>query len=704
MTHQAPGGDLTAAAGNPNLCMSCHQSGGVASSLAFAASEQALPWPGLPSGTNATGTSHRWDANAAGHIAFLGGAATASTGLIMPSGVYTGAYAKTYTISISTAGAAGTARFNWTATTPGGGSGASILTATNVLLDQGVLVSFVNGTGTSFQLNDRWNLYVRSDLRNPTNSLLLAHMANGVVYCSVCHAQHSQAMTPFDPAAPAYTGAGTGNGRHFMRVNNDHDQMCKDCHNARNVTNSLAGSHPVSIITPTNLTHKRPVLLPLEKTTSTIGCLTCHAIHDSPVNDGKLLRLTNSVSVCIDCHTQSDTTSPGAHFAATNSATLWPGGKNGSLMPARTMATDRGSCLNCHAIHGWPDAVNPTNSYPKLLADFEEKQCFTCHGTNDPAVKLVQADFSKARHHPVLDSEQKVGRSVECGDCHNPHMAGSGGLVYSNTATATRNRITNPLKGVSGVAVTYTGLTNFVAPPAANYIALAAATNEYQICFKCHSGYAWGTATPPAGLSPNGTATTPAQTDLAQEFSPANRSGHPIFTGLDNYTNSTAVGSPAKRGLQAAALKAPWNVNIGTQTMMCTDCHNTDAASPAAQGPHGSAAQFILRGPNANNWPNIANSSWTTSWCANCHNNSSTTYHGGNHGGNRCYECHIVIPHGGKVSRLLGANGGGLPARYAYNNTVSTMRLTGITKTTATGYSSGNCGGCNQHSSGTEKW
>jgi len=462
--HLAAGGDLNAVAGNPNLCMSCHQAGGTAANRPFAARDQALPWPGLPAGTNAIGTSHRWDANAAGHIAFLGGATTASTGTIVPSGVYTGAYAKTYTITIATAGAVGSAQFGWTATSPGGGSGANVLTATNVALDQGVQVSFINGSGTSFQLNDRWNLYVRSDLRNPTNTVMRAHMVNGVVYCSACHDQHSQSLTPFDPAAPVYGGAGTGNGRHFMRVNNDHDQMCKDCHNARNVTNSIAGSHPVAITVPADANHKAPTSLPLEKTNATIGCLTCHQVHHSSVSDARLLRLTNNISVCIDCHTQSDTATPAAHLATTNTATLWPGGKNGSLMPARTSPGDSGSCLNCHPVHGWPDAANPTNSYPKLLADFEENLCLTCHGTNGPAVKLVQADFSKTRHHPVANAQQVAGRKVECTDCHNSHQATAGGLNYTTTATATRNRISNPLRGVSGVAVDYTSLGNFVAP------------------------------------------------------------------------------------------------------------------------------------------------------------------------------------------------------------------------------------------------
>jgi len=274
---------------------------------------------------------------------------------------------------------------------------------------------------------------------------------------------------------------------------------------------------------------------------------------------------------------------------------------------------------------------------------------------------------------------------------------GQASTILTLGSTAGTYTVTATAGTLSGSPVTFTAIAN-----ASDYSVAAVATYEYQICFKCHSGYAWLPGSPPNGLSPNGTALTPVETDQAQEFSPMNMSGHPIVTGLDNYPNSITVGG--KKGLLAAAMKAPWNVNVGQQTMSCTDCHNTDAATPAAQGPHGSAAQFILRGPNGNNWPNVQNSAFSTSWCANCHNNSSTTYHGGDHNGNRCYECHIVIPHGGKISRLLGANGGGLPARYAYNNTTSTMRMTGVTKSTATGYSESTCGGCGEHSGGTEKW
>jgi hypothetical protein len=275
-------------------------------------------------------------------------------------------------------------------------------------------------------------------------------------------------------------------------------------------------------------------------------------------------------------------------------------------------------------------------------------------------------------------------------------------LTLGNKAgTYTVTPTSGTLSG-SPVTFTATATTNTGA-----YSVIGAATYEYQICFKCHSGYAWLPGSPPNGMSPNGTATKPVETDCAQEFSPMNMSGHPVVTGLDNYTNSIVVGG--KKGLLAAALKAPWNVNVGQQTMSCTDCHNTDAATPAAQGPHGSAAQFILRGPNGNNWPAV--SSFSTSWCANCHNdtvNGIDGGHGGHHGAS-CYTCHIVIPHGGKMSRLIADRDGTMPARYAYNNSTTSVGMASFTKNAASSYSKGSCRtSCGEHSSGSsttmENW
>jgi nitrate/TMAO reductase-like tetraheme cytochrome c subunit len=314
-----------------------------------------------------------------------------------------------------------------------------------------------------------------------------------------------------------------------------------------------------------------------------------------------------------------------------------------------------------------------------------------------------------------------TNRHVNCLDCHDTHMAGKtkhtvGGANGNAIAT------TSPLYGVSGVGYTGTLPANFAAIPSTNLAKVATATAEYQICFKCHTGWAFGT-TPPTGTSGL------AETDLSQEFNVNNKAAHPVVNTLASQTGSTA------KGLVATQLLAPWNASPGAQTMACSDCHNTDAASTAAQGPHGSAVTFMLKGANKA-WPyTVAGATSGTLFrvstsetglntnnglfCRNCHpqmnSTGSNSLHrnsnitGGQHGNgtpSACVSCHLRIPHGGKVSRLLVTTNA--PARYKVGTSNFAQITKGATKDSysTSGFPSGFKSSCSEHSSGTgnEAW
>lgn len=452
-------------------------------------------------------------------------------------------------------------------------------------------------------------------------------------------------------------------------------------------------------------------------------CAQCHLGH--PGNPFALFTANdNTLCYTSGCHStpsplgvyQGPTTyDASAH--RNSSSMVWPGADAtvDASAPRARMSADWGKCINCHDPHGYN--MDGTGLIPNLLFSREEKVCYVCHD-GSPARTNVKLDFGKAVRHPVVNTDtlRRPGRSVECGDCHNSHAAQGPVHNYSTTATVTRNQIANPgnpakvLSKVSGVQFNWTGLANWGVPGTGNYTAIPpspGATYEYEICLKCHSSYSWGTGTPPTGISTNG-GVTAVETDTAQEFNPNNKSGHPVVTGLDNYPNSVAVGTTPRKGLQTTAMTAPWNVNVGQQTMMCSDCHNSDASSPAAQGPHGSAAQFMLRGANSSNWPNVTLANRNTSWCANCHNLGATQVHTkGDHSSYQCYRCHVVVPHGSKMSRLIADRDGTMPPRYAYQNAVTNVYVTSFTK--ASSYDKNNCRtSCGEHSSGSsatmENW
>jgi hypothetical protein len=405
---------------------------------------------------------------------------------------------------------------------------------------------------------------------------------------------------------------------------------------------------------------------------------------------------------CTKCH-WSDTAqqAAGASLGAVHGSDF-PALLSGPINPNGTPAT-----FTCNRCHG--NATTGTNLSGKDLATDMAKTGGR-HPVNSDNKHNLAAELAPTTlyNNGVFSG---TNRHVNCLDCHSSHAAKSGVHTYSTTATSTRNLASNPLAKVSGVQFNYTGLANFVAPAAANYTWVPAATGatyEYQVCFKCHTGFTFG-ATPPNGLSANGTQATPPETDLAQEFNPGNKSGHPVVVALNSFT-----GNAAPKALTAAVMVTPWNTNVGNQTMLCSDCHNTDAASPAAQGPHGSAVPFMLRDfgvgkPLPSAWPNVTLTNRATSWCANCHTLANAVHTRSNHASTPCYGCHIVVPHGGKMSRLIGDNNSTMPTRYAYSNTLSNMRIQSFTKA-AGSYSESNCqsatSGCSGNHGGaaSENW
>ncbi|OGR96972.1 MAG: hypothetical protein A2V88_02100 [Elusimicrobia bacterium RBG_16_66_12] len=422
-------------------------------------------------------------------------------------------------------------------------------------------------------------------------------------------------------------------------------------------------------------------------TTNRVECTSCHEPHDNTF--GKFLVKSNAnAALCTTCHQKTGYLSS-AH-----------GTSNASYAAADGAQTTVGeySCRNCHRTHG----ASSAQAY--ILRGAEENTCYNCHGSPAlPGAKNIKNLYAKASKHPTesvsgvhinpeLDaSNLKTGkRHSECWDCHNPHRAKAG------THVTPGNAIGDSLLGAWGVEPTYGGgvwqaATSFVRQvfnDTTNY-------KEYQLCFKCHSYYAYA-ATPPAGY-----------TDQSVEYNPSNRSAHPVRNSANAQT-----GAVAPKALAAAQMSTPWNTNTGNQTMTCSDCHGSDVASDP-KGPHGSASQYMLKGPRRH-WPkNAAGALWSlddvknnkNSWaadmfCVNCHPlYSNGTWANNVHGKSNhqrstvyCITCHVVVPHGARRSRLIGYASEPKPYNYGGAGTYDKLVVEGFRKASSpTGYSESNC-------------
>jgi predicted CXXCH cytochrome family protein len=278
--------------------------------------------------------------------------------------------------------------------------------------------------------------------------------------------------------------------------------------------------------------------------------------------------------------------------------------------PAAAGSTDShgivsGQCSACHRGH--------VAKAPNLTKDSEQSTlCFSCHDgqgssknvksqyaltrpANNPAAREYYSheavDTSTATPHTRSELDEFGGlsnRHSECADCHNSHKAGGTDSVSTPDGWDASGRLAgvsgvSVVNGAAGTAPTYTFLDGV---PKAD-LGVYPVTREYQLCFKCHSGFT--TLTSNTGLKPSQYAL-----DKGVEFNPANPSFHPVEAAGKNTTpkmdESLAGTSPYKL----------WNFTSGS-TIRCLNCHasGTPAATPppaagASLAPHTSSNRGIL--------------------------------------------------------------------------------------------------------------
>jgi hypothetical protein len=276
----------------------------------------------------------------------------------------------------------------------------------------------------------------------------------------------------------------------------------------------------------------------------------------------------------------------------------------------------------------------------------------------------------------------------------NATVTGAGGAVWTGTAGSFLNwRIKNNALGVWHTISAVTNATTLTIAP----VATAAWTGAYTI-------QPW------------------METDVAMEFNPANV-GNFATTGTTSWAANETAGSfhpvlaSAGNNLGATSnIKAPWT---RTSLMTCSDCHESDTTTDPS-GPHGSAAKFILKGPNTlwNSTLTTASSGMPAStFCINCHNQAFTSSrfnpanaladgHVKSNHRVTCFSCHSAIPHGAPRPGLLNSAAGvatGVPAMYAgYDNawpyyqggTTNKLYLKAYPANNTTNWEQSNCG-CN---------
>ncbi len=522
----------------------------------------------------------------------------------------------------------------------------------------------------------------------------------GQVQCTTCHDPHLDKskflrLNRLQVSAPA--------GSSF---NSTADQICLGCHDKLGTAWSQS-SHANSDVADEAYKAESAALREFPSGTRVweAACLNCHDTH-SVQGTRRLLR-----------------EGVGGATGGTGAGAYKLGFGSGSA--PNTVSAIEETCYQCHSNSSTSVIGTATGAVPDIKMDFsltrhmpittaEQKSGVEIHDIGD-------ADFTEAREN--LGSINTNNRHAECTDCHNPHRVMRNSL-FNGTGSSTQrthtpggpdgNLASGALRGTFGVEPVY-GSRSFFALPngyteksgdggagASTAVSSSWVTREYQICLKCHSDYGYpddnvypsGSTRPELG-SPGTPSSATSRTNYtrytnqAREFqAPLLHKGAPGSLGIDagagydtnNHRSwhpvmdTTGRTTSLRNGASANSWLAPWNANVGNQTMHCSDCHGSNTAAgtitPSSGqnwGPHGSTNNFILKGQ----WDTSTGSGQTNALCFKCHSTAygsgggttgfRTSRGDGHHvhsaadklSNSRCNWCHVAVPHGWKNKSLL---------------------------------------------------
>lgn len=414
------------------------------------------------------------------------------------------------------------------------------------------------------------------------------------VYCTNCHNEHNVSATTTSTTSRISDPTNTLNP--FTTAVGDNSAFCIKCHTSNSASRPTATNTSTSYV-PKSISFTDPG--PNGFTNNGSGWYKDDFTKSAHYNASTKVQCTN----CHDPH----------------------GSANPLLrkLPDDTATTD-GDCFVCH---------NGTKA-PNIKAEFQKTYK---HPSLDASAGL----------HTVTENYNNLGttdRHAKCEDCHDPHSADAGRTALSaNTAVGatsitvadasvltgtqisvgtaskfelmtiaskTGNTITfttalsiahtagetvseaaptapGVVKNVSGVQVGTRPAWTALPADSPTYTFTKSITKEYELCYKCHSSYSYG-STPP-------TVNGHLETDLAQQFNPNNPSYHPVEDKTKlNWSNLTVENFNTNSPFRKA--------NVGNQKMYCFDCHGddqlqADGYTGVVRGPHGSNNNYLLKKP-----------------------------------------------------------------------------------------------------------
>lgn len=420
---------------------------------------------------------------------------------------------------------------------------------------------------------------------------------------------------------------------------------------------------------------------------STIGsaCGTCHSMDLKAEHFKATSKMPDGTSItCAKCHES-------AKFLALPDANPGIGRTwNGTCEQCHTTKHAGMSSATAHnagtvgiacagaGCHNTADLASIHTSATVTVGGVAYNGCNVCHqsATVTPASNNCLTCHPSAT--PTHKTEHNTAGQVDpgCAGCHFTNLIDE--------------HVTSGLKSpTTGLAMTCaTCHTPTLGAAAKTAIAAAIAAGD-ESCDACHPAV-------------NGKNTHAGQN--TNEFVATNASMHRVNASLPGMRSSFVVnGTTYTWSLPSSGwLKSPWTTN---SVVTCDACHTF---STTVAGPHGAAVTVNIDPAYPGDYTTARLSSSRSSGtsgaiCDKCHQNytSMNEVHGeSDHSGDYCTDCHVGVPHGWRLPRLLAYTSD--PAPYKSNH------LTGLrlTNHSANNWSESDCAAsCEEHSSSmSSRW
>jgi len=424
--------------------------------------------------------------------------------------------------------------------------------------------------------------------------------------CVRCHSVHN-ASTGVDPYG------------HALRMPNDQDQMCMDCHRSRNQQSHLSGTHPVNI-----------------NYSTVVGAYNKPRLNANPSNPTSNLNTKGGKVVCSTCHgvhytdSRSSTTDGPANFANLSASDGYvlvtdrrgskvSSAENDKVNICSSCHADKKShnakdqdvqCADCHAAHVEYDKDDPNNT----------------KGTN---VYLIRRDVTKGGmpgkvYFRYTGSQREYKNDQGTGVCQGCHTVPPPGGIYPPEHASNNAKDCNTCHYHSSPAGSFSGA-----------------------CGKCHDSKGGLVTTNPTGAL-DGTA-----------------GAHAAHTNVRNMNCNACHNRYANKIMPSNTIDLEFDINAGTfpgfRGNAVTGAYNTPAPTNAAYGFIGS----VNVSPTATRTcstvychggtlPGGGNPSWVGGSgevaCGKCHTvdgnalNGSHSAHAGSTMLMACAKCHPAMP------------------------------------------------------------